>query len=136
MTIDPDLKDTLNQIAWANFEREDCGPANRVRTPTREQVTAGYAKLRGVLTWGCKLEVYWQQDVEFWRDEEKREGWKEWCEPDRGYLIALPGYQDELHDGVAWFPAIREEKDNGQPLWMVLSVLLANPMVAWVEVVK
>ena len=130
-----DLKDVLTQIAWASGEREDCGPADRVRTPTPEQVTAGYAKLRGNLTWGCKLEVYWQMDVDACKETWPKD-WKRWVCPDTGYLIALPGYQDELYDGVFWAPSIREEKDNGEPIWMVLRVLLANPMVAWVEVVK
>lgn len=135
VAVNDELQDALHQIAWANFDRDDCGPPHRVRTPTREQVTAGYAKLRGNLTWGCKLAVYWQMDIDACKEVWSKD-WKEYVNPDVGYLIALPGHQDELYDGVFWAPSIHEEKDNGAPIWMVLNVLLANPLVAWVEVVK
>ena len=34
------------------------------------------------------------------------------------------------------FPHARAEKCEGDPVWMHLWVLLSNPQVAWVEVVK
>lgn len=128
--INDDLNEVLGQIAWANGLPERCKPF----TPTDAEVTAGYAKLRGNLTWGCKLHAYWAADVESAKQEDPK-GWKRWIEPDVGHLIALPGHQDELHDGVAWFPKLRGDESD-TPVWQVLSLLLANPQIGWVEVAK
>jgi hypothetical protein len=137
MTIDQDLKDVLGQIAWATGLAKTCKPF----TPTDAQREGAWKKLRNEsgLRWGCKLSIVWADNVAF-MEEEFGKDWEktEQVDHDTGYLIALPGSRctDEGSDGVVWISEINEEKGGGEPCWMQLWVLLSNPMVAWVEVVK
>lgn len=136
--IDPDLRQVLGQIAWASGYTKRCQPY----TPTEQEARDCWSKLRGIerLDWGSKLEVIWQEDVDFWTEEFGPDWQKEQAaEGDTGYLIALPGSRCSEpgdQDSVVWVPEMRAEKGGGEPAWMQLQVLLANPMVAWVEVVK
>lgn len=136
--IDSDLRDVLGQIKWADGLAEKCKPY----TPTEAQATAAWKKLRGIerLRWGSKLHIVWQDEVDFYAEEFGPDWEKEMeADGDTGYLIALPGSRCSCpgeSDSVVWVPHIRAEKEEGEPVWVQLQVLLANPMVAWVEVVK
>ena len=138
MTIPQDLKDVLGQIHWADGRAKRCKPY----TPTEDEARRAWSKLRGLeqLQWGSKLLVVWQDDVDFWV-EECGPNWRDEMEPngDTGYLIALPGSRCSCpaeSDSVVWVPHLAADKEQGDPIWIQLQVLLANPMVAWVEVVK
>ncbi len=131
MTINPDLKDVLGQIEWAVGLAKRCKPY----TPTEAEAKAAWAKLRGLehLRWGCKVHIVFKEDAEWASEESGME-----VPYDTGLLIALPGSRcsEPCEDGVVWVPHTRAEKCEGEPIWMQLQVLLANPEVAWVEVIK
>ena len=138
MTIPQDLKDVLGQIQWAFGLAKRCKPY----TPTKAETRVGWTKLRnaGDLRWGCKLLIVWQDEVDFYEEEFGPDWAKEHkATGDIGHLIALPGSRYSSPgeaSSVVWVPAIRYEKEEGGPMWVQLDVLLANPQVAWVEVVK
>ena len=136
MRIDDDLKVVLGQIDWTCGLAETCEPY----TPTEDEARAAWNKLRGIerLRWGSKLHIVWQDEVDFYIQEFGPDWEKQYeADGDTGYLIALPGARCSCpaeEDSVVWVPAIRCDKEQGLPLWVQLQVLLANPMVAWVEV--
>lgn len=132
--MNTELKHVLSQIKWADGISKKCEPY----TPTIS-ATEAYKKLRGIekIRWGCKVNIVWQDDVDFSKEEFGPE-WEENVKNsgDTGYIIAIPGYQSSCPtEGVVWCPELKAEKGGGEPVWMQLQVLLASPYIAWVEVV-
>lgn len=137
MTLSTDLTHVLSQIRWADGLAKRCQPY----TPTEAEATQAWSKLRGLdrLRWGCKLRIVFKEDADWMVGWDGPDWEKQGLEApaDHGFLIAIPGQQCASGDegsGVVWIPHTRAEKDEGEPAWVTLLVLLANPMVAWVEV--
>lgn len=129
--LNNELSEVLGQIKWADGLAKTCQPY----TPSEAEARAAWGKMRNMsaLRWGCRLSIVFKEDAD-WAAEE--DGGLE-VPDDRGYLIALPGQScSGEEDGIVWVPHTRGEKCEGDPVWMHLLVLLANPEVAWVEVLK
>lgn len=94
---------------------------------------ADYAKLlpMNTLRWGCELEVFWKDDVEF----AKKEGIE--AASDTAYLIALPSSgNDPYIDGIVWCPEVVADKCKGDPEWISLPRLLSFDDLHHVQVIQ
>lgn len=120
--IDKELFKLLEDVAVGSGEKE-----RRIYTEEYEKPDAHEKKIEEVNPLGLSIEPGSKVEIR----------WKQFDEPDRGYILTLPGFDsDDIYmSGIVHIP-LPQGGDKGPPLpeWIYLGRLLSLPGVVKVRI--